>query len=140
MQDYPRPLTEEFVQRRDLPPRKYFDRDGLYLRVIERALRAQGISARQASIEALGNDALVKRMRAGQNPTIDSVASLCEVLNLDFHVGPPPPPPPLDEERLVLAVEAAVRSLKGGQERIVADEFAQKVASVYVALGTRTSS
>ena len=33
MKCYSRPLTEEFVQRRDLEPGKYFDRDGLYLRV-----------------------------------------------------------------------------------------------------------
>ena len=33
MQDYPRPLTEEFVKRRNLAPGKYSDRDGLYLRV-----------------------------------------------------------------------------------------------------------
>ena len=33
MEDYPRPLTSDFVQRQDLPPGKYFDRDGLYLRV-----------------------------------------------------------------------------------------------------------
>ena len=33
MKDYPRPLTEEFVRRRNLPPGKYQDRDGLYLRV-----------------------------------------------------------------------------------------------------------
>ena len=33
MEDYPRPLTEQFVQRRDLAPGKYYDRDGLYLRV-----------------------------------------------------------------------------------------------------------
>ena len=33
MEDYPRPLTEEFVRSRDLAPGRYFDRDGLYLRV-----------------------------------------------------------------------------------------------------------
>ena len=109
------------------------------LEVIERALRSQGISARQASIEALGNDALVKRMRAGQNPTVDSVAALCDVLHLDFYIGPAPAPLPLDEERLVVAVEAAVRSTRGAKEEIVPAEFAHKVVSVYVALGTKNS-
>lgn len=33
MSEYPRPLTLDFVKRRDLRPGKYFDRDGLYLRV-----------------------------------------------------------------------------------------------------------
>ena len=33
MPGYPRPLTEEFVGRRDLAPGKYYDADGLYLRV-----------------------------------------------------------------------------------------------------------
>lgn len=110
------------------------------LEVVERALRAQGLSARQASIEALGNDALIKRMRRGQIPTVDSLASLCEVLQLDFYVGTPPPPPPLDEDRLVLAVETAVRSMKGGRDRIVAGDFARTVVSIYRALDPTNSS
>ena len=33
MKKYPRPLTSAFIQRQDLEPGKYYDRDGLYLRV-----------------------------------------------------------------------------------------------------------
>lgn len=33
MKDYTRPLTEEFVRRRDLAPGEYYDREGLYLRI-----------------------------------------------------------------------------------------------------------
>ena len=33
MTTYPRPLTLTFIQSQPLPPGKYFDQDGVYLRV-----------------------------------------------------------------------------------------------------------
>jgi hypothetical protein len=59
------------------------------LEVIERALKAQGKSARQASLEATGAPELVRMMRRGHAPSVERVQALCNTLGLEFYVGPP---------------------------------------------------
>ncbi len=58
------------------------------LRIIDRALDEQGISARQASLLATGTPELIRNMRRGRVPSVERFCALCDVLNLEFYVGP----------------------------------------------------
>ena len=82
-----------------------------WLPVIERALQARGWSARHASMEAVDNANLISNMRRGKVPSVDRFRALCEVLGLEFYVGPPRAGRLLEEERLGVAVELAERAL-----------------------------
>ena len=59
------------------------------LAVIDQALQSRGKSAWRASVEATGNSGLIRMMRRGHVPSVDRLRALCEVLGLEFYVGPP---------------------------------------------------
>ncbi len=59
------------------------------LREIDAALERRGISARAASIRAQGAPEMIRDMRRGHVPSVERLRSLCEVLGLEFYVGPP---------------------------------------------------
>ena len=105
------------------------------LEQIEQALVARGMSARRASIEAVGNASLVKRMRSGEVPTVERLAALCDVLDLDFYVGRRRDPAPVDEDRLQLAVETAVGALEASGHSLGHGEAARLVVAVYGLIG-----
>ena len=105
------------------------------LQEIERALRARHMSARQASIEAVGNAELVKRLRRGEVPTVERLAALCEVLELEFYIGPPRDSAPVDEDRLGLAVETAVLALRERAEALRPGDLARLVVAAYALIG-----
>ena len=110
------------------------------LQEIERALRARGMSARRASIEAVGNAELVKRIRRGEVPTVERLEALCEVLELEFYVGEPRDAAPIDEPRLERAVETAVRALDGKAGDLIPRDLARLVAAVYGLIGKEGSA
>ncbi len=58
------------------------------LKIIDRALNEQGISARQASILATGGPELIRGIRRGSIPSVERIRALCEVLKLEFYIGP----------------------------------------------------
>ena len=58
------------------------------LKIIDQALNKQGISARQASILATGGPELIRGMRRGSIPSVERIRALCEVLKLEFYIGP----------------------------------------------------
>jgi len=58
------------------------------LAIINHALDERGISARKASILATGTPELVRDMRRGRVPSVARFRALCDVLNLEFYVGP----------------------------------------------------
>ena len=101
------------------------------LRIVERALRSRGWSARQASMAAVDNPHLVANMRRGQIPSVDRVQALCEVLELEFYIGPKRSTFTVDEERLALALETAERGLSKGERAMDVAQKAQLVAAVY---------
>ena len=103
---------------------------------IEQALREQGMSARQASIEAVGNDAFVKRLRRGQVPTVERLVSLCEVLDLEFYVGRRREPGPVDEHRLGLALETAIRALEAAGKEVTVAPTVRIVVALYGLIGS----
>ena len=106
------------------------------LEVVEEALRARGMSAREASILAVGNDGLIKRMRGGRIPTVTRLADLCEVLGLEFYVGPQREGAPVHEERLLLALRTVGRALETvGRAQAPLADTARLVVLVYGLLG-----
>ena len=108
------------------------------LEVVEEALRARGMSAREASILAVGNDGLIKRMRSGRIPTVTRLADLCEVLGLECYIGPQREGAPVDEERLLIALQTVGRALEAagrGDARLA--DTAALVVAVYGLLGTQ---
>ncbi len=58
------------------------------LREIDAALERLGLSARAASIRAQGTPEMIRDMRRGHVPSVERLRSLCEVLDLEFFVGP----------------------------------------------------
>lgn len=60
-----------------------------FRRLIEKALRARGVSAIRAARSAgISRDAIRSVLR-GRSPSFDRVAEICEVLGLDFRIGLP---------------------------------------------------
>ena len=78
---------------------------------INRTLRARGWSARQASIEAVGSHELIRDMRRGRMPSVERLRALCDVLDLEFNVGPRREVGTIDEPRLEDAVDSTERTL-----------------------------
>ena len=83
LSDYNRPHPE------DLDVRKFGLMEDL-LAAVNAALRARGWSARQASLEAVGSDQFIRNLRRGRVPPVDKLRALCDVLGLEFYIGPPP--------------------------------------------------
>ena len=82
LSDYHRPHPE------DLDVRKFGLMEDL-LAAVNAALRARGWSARQASLEAVGSDQFIRNLRRGRVPPVDKLRALCDVLGLEFYIGPP---------------------------------------------------
>ena len=78
---------------------------------VNRALRVRGWSARKASLEAVGQPELIRDLRRGRVPTVGSLEALCEVLDLEFYVGPRRQMGAIDELRLEEAVQSIERAV-----------------------------
>lgn len=55
---------------------------------VEAGLKARGVSARKASIEVVGNDGLVRDIRAGVLPSADRIQALFDYLGVGYQFGP----------------------------------------------------
>ena len=106
---------------------------------IERALKARGVSARQASIQAVGHGELVRDIRRGRTPSWDRIRALCDVLGMEFYIGPVREPASVDDRRLELALETAERGLKTSGQTLSATDKARFVASIYDLIGKERS-
>ena len=106
---------------------------------IDRALKARGVSARQASIQAVGHGELIRDIRRGRTPSWDRIRALCDVLGLEFYVGPVREPASVDDRRLELALETAERGLKRSGQDLSATDHARFVASIYDLIGQERS-
>ena len=97
---------------------------------INRALRARGCSARQASLEA-GSPELIRNLRRGRMPSVERLQVLCEVLNLEFYIGPAREAGAIDERRLREAVASTERTLGARGIALEPDAKADAVAAIY---------
>lgn len=105
------------------------------LHEIERAVKARGWSARQASIEAVGAPELIRDMRRGRVPSVERFRALCNALDLEFYVGPPRDRNPVDSQRLERAVETAENVLHAAGRKLTHSEKARVVSMVYDLIG-----
>ena len=102
---------------------------------IERAIEARGMTARQASMNAIGNPDMIRGLRRGRSPTLERLRALCEVLGLELYVGRPRGPWLLDERRLELAVETAERGLAASGQTLSPADKARFLVPVYELIG-----
>ena len=105
------------------------------LELVNAALRERRWSARQASIEAVGNDQLVRNMRRGQVPSVEKFRRLCEVLGLEFYAGPPREVGTVNGERLKLAIETTEHTLREEGIELDPEAKARVLAAVYELIG-----
>ena len=105
------------------------------LREVERAVKARGWSARQASMKEVGTPELIRSMRRGRVPSVERVQALCQVLDLEFYIGPPRAERPVDAERLERALETTERTLASAGRTMSYPDKARAVAAVYDLIG-----
>ena len=99
---------------------------------VERAVRARGWSARQASMMAVGTPELIRDMRRGRVPSVQRFRALCEVLGLEFYVGPPRGGyPRRDLRRLERAIQITENVLVATERNVTPEQKAQVVSAVY---------
>ena len=97
---------------------------------INRALRARGCSARQASLEA-GSPEFIRNIRRGRMPSVERLQVLCEVLGLEFYVGPAREAGAIDERRLREAVASTERTLDARGIALEPEAKADAIAAIY---------
>lgn len=95
--------------------------------LVETGLKRKGISGRQASLQIVGHDGLIRDIRAGRLPGIDKLEALFELLDLEFYFGPQrdhgPQPPEADPAALAQiplheALLAAGNGVENGTEHV----------------------
>ncbi len=72
-----------------LTPKRSNDVKARIQTAVETALKARDISARRASLDVVGNDGLIRDIRAGRLPGVDRLEALFEYLGLEFYFGSP---------------------------------------------------
>ena len=102
---------------------------------INAALRKRGWSARHASVEAVGNEEFIRNLRRGSAPAIDRFRALCDVLDLEFYVGPRRQYASVDERRLEVAVETTERALESTAVALAPAEKARAFVAIYELIG-----
>ena len=98
---------------------------------IERAVKARGWSARQASMHAVGTPELIHDMRRGRVPSVERFQKLCQALKLEFYVGPPRNGGHVDAARLSRALATTDRALASTGRRLSHMDKANAVSAVY---------
>ena len=78
---------------------------------VNRALRARGWSAQYASRQLGGSPEFIRNLRRGYVTSVEKFRNLCEILDLEFYVGPKREPGAVDERRLAQAVLTLERVL-----------------------------
>ena len=60
-----------------------------YTQVLLEALAQSGRSGRDVSIEAVGHESAIRSLKRGLDLRVSTIQALCQVLGLEFYVGPP---------------------------------------------------
>ena len=97
---------------------------------LNRALRDRRYSASRASTEA-GSPDLVRNIRRGRMPSLERLNALCEVLDLDFYVGPRRHAGAIDVRRLREAIASTERTLGAHGIALQLEARADAIAAVY---------
>ena len=97
---------------------------------LNRALRDRRYSASRASTEA-GSPDLIRNIRRGRMPSMERLKALCEVLDLDFYVGPRRHAGAIDVRRLREAIASTERTLVAQGVPLEPEAKADAIAAVY---------
>ena len=106
---------------------------------VNRALRARGWSARHASRQIGGSPEFVRNLRRGHVGTIEKFRTLCEVLDIEFYVGPRREVGVVDERRLEQAIETVEHVLLESDFVLNPEDKASVVSVVYGFIGEERS-
>ena len=98
---------------------------------VNRALRARGWSAQHASRQLGGSPEFIRNLRRGYVTSIEKFRNLCEILGLEFYVGPMREPGAVDERRLEQAVLTLERVLLETGYVLDPEDKARAVAALY---------
>ena len=82
-------------------------------------------------MEAVGSPELIRDMRRGRLPSVERLQALCDVLDIEFYVGPRRQLGVIDERRLEEAVETAERAIMSNGITLEPEAKARAVAATY---------
>ena len=102
---------------------------------VNRALHARGWSAQYASRQLGGSPEFIRNLRRGNVGSIEKFRTLCEVLDLEFYVGPRRKTGLVDERRLEQAIATLERVLLESDFVLDPEDKASVVAAVYGFIG-----
>lgn len=86
-------------------------------------------------MEAVGSPDMIADMRRGRVPSVERVRAMCEVLGLEFYVGPHRRRTPIEARTLAQALSTADRAAQSCGLEMDDDERAQVVAAIYDLIG-----
>ena len=86
-------------------------------------------------MRAVGTPELIRDMCRGRVPSVERFRALCEVLDLEFYVGPPRSGNPVDIRRLEQAMETAESVLAATGRKLTHGDKARTVSTIYDLLG-----
>ena len=98
---------------------------------VNRALRARGWSAQYASRQLGGSPEFIRNLRRGYVTSIGKFRNLCDILDLEFYVGPKREPGAVDERRLGQAILTLERVLLDTGYVLDPEDRASVVAALY---------
>ena len=98
---------------------------------VNRALRARGWSAQHASRQSGGSPEFIRNLRRGYVSSLEKFRTLCEVLELEFYVGPRREVGAVDERRLEAAIATVERALAESRFVLDPEDKASVVGAVY---------
>ncbi len=107
---------------------------------VNRALRARGWSAQHASRQVGGSAEFVRNLRRGHVTSIVKFRALCEVLGLEFYVGPVRNAGAVDERRLERAIVVLERALRDSDFVLAPESKAGVIAAIYEFVGAENSA
>lgn len=107
---------------------------------VNRALRARGWSAQHASRQVGGSAEFIRNLRRGHVTSIAKFRALCDVLGLEFYVGPVRHAGAVDERRLELAMVLLERALHDADFVLAPQGKASVVAAIYEFAGAENSA
>ena len=106
---------------------------------VNRALRARGWSAQHASRQIGGSPEFIRNLRRGYVSSLEKFRTLCEVLELEFYVGPRRVVGSVDERRLEEAIATFEQVLAESHVVLDPEDKASTVAAVYAFIGETRS-
>ena len=98
---------------------------------VNRALRARGWSAQHASRQLGGSPEFIRNLRRGYFTSLEKFRNLCEILELEFYVGPKREPGAVDERRLEHSIAILERVLAESDFVLDPEDKASAVTVIY---------